>query len=97
MTAVAHRRAHRRQPRNARARGPRDRAWAFLLPAYGAIIAVVGIPTVYSLYLSFHQWKLTTFKRGVPFVGFDNYAKATRRTTPSGTRCRSRWSSPSWP
>ena len=62
--------------RSARARGPRDRAWAFLLPAYGAIIAVVGIPTLYSLYLSFHQWKLATFKRGVPFVGFDNYAKA---------------------
>jgi multiple sugar transport system permease protein len=62
--------------RNARARGPRDRAWAFLLPAYGAIVAVVGIPTAYSLYLSFHEWKIATFRRGVPFVGLDNYAKA---------------------
>jgi multiple sugar transport system permease protein len=62
--------------RSARARGPRDRAWAFLLPAYGAILLVVGIPTVYSLYLSFHQWKLTTFQKGVPFVGLTNYAKA---------------------
>ena len=60
----------------ARARGPRDRTWAFLLPAYGAILAVVGIPVVYSLYLSFHQWKLTTFQKGVPFVGLDNYARA---------------------
>jgi multiple sugar transport system permease protein len=63
-------------PRNARARRPRDRAWAFLLPAYAAIFLIVGFPTLYSLYLSFHQWKMTTFKRGVPFVGLDNYAKA---------------------
>jgi len=47
-----------------------------LIPAYGAILAVVGIPVVYSLYLSFHQWKLTTFQQGVPFIGLDNYAKA---------------------
>jgi multiple sugar transport system permease protein len=60
----------------ARVRGPRDRTWAFVLPAYGAILAVVGIPVVYSLYLSFHQWKLATFKKGVPFVGLDNYLKA---------------------
>ena len=59
-----------------RVRGPRDRTWAFLVPAYGAILAVVGIPVVYSLYLSFHQWKLTTFQKGVPFVGLDNYLKA---------------------
>jgi multiple sugar transport system permease protein len=63
-------------PGNARARGRGDRAWAFLLPAYGAILAVVGIPVVYSLYLSFHQWKMTTFRQGVPFVGLDNYAQA---------------------
>ena len=46
------------------------------MPAYGAILAVVGIPVVYSLYLSFHQWKLATFQKGVPFVGLDNYLKA---------------------
>jgi multiple sugar transport system permease protein len=46
------------------------------LPAYGAILAVVGIPVAYSLYLSFHQWKLTTFQKGVPFVGLDNYIQA---------------------
>jgi multiple sugar transport system permease protein len=62
--------------RRARVRGPRDRTWAFLLPAYGAILAVVGIPVAYSLYLSFHQWKLTTFQKGVPFVGLDNYVQA---------------------
>lgn len=60
----------------ARVRGPRDRTWTFLVPAYGAILAVVGIPVAYSLYLSFHQWKLATFKQGVPFVGLDNYLKA---------------------
>jgi multiple sugar transport system permease protein len=61
---------------DAHADGPRDRTWAFLLPAYGAILAVVGIPVAYSLYLSFHEWKLTTFQRGVPFVGLDNYVRA---------------------
>ena len=67
-----------RRPRrwNARVRGPRDRTWAFLLPAYGAILAVVGIPIGYSFWLSFHQWKLTTFRQGVPFVGLDNYIQA---------------------
>jgi multiple sugar transport system permease protein len=62
--------------RMARIRGPRDRTWAFLLPAYGAILAVVGVPVVYSLYLSFHEWKLTTFQKGIPFVGLDNYVRA---------------------
>jgi multiple sugar transport system permease protein len=56
--------------------GPRDRTWAFLLPAYGVILAVVGIPVVYSLYLSFHRWRITTFQQGVPFVGLDNYVQA---------------------
>ena len=63
--------------RTAHARRPKDRAWAFLLPAYLTIALIVGIPTVYSLYLSFHQWKLTTFRNGIPFVGLDNYAQAT--------------------
>jgi len=62
--------------RNARVRGPRDRTWAFLIPAYGAILAVVGIPVAYSLYLSFHRWKMATFQQGVPFIGLDNYAQA---------------------
>lgn len=61
---------------NVHGRRPKDRAWAFLLPAYAAIGLIVGVPTIYSLYLSFHQWKLTTFQKGVPFVGLENYAKA---------------------
>jgi multiple sugar transport system permease protein len=76
MTAAGTSRSSPGRLGNVRARGPRDRAWTFLLPAYGAITAVVGIPTVYSLYLSFHQWKIATFQRGVPFVGLDNYARA---------------------
>ncbi|MGB9586405.1 MAG: carbohydrate ABC transporter permease, partial [Anaerolineales bacterium] len=27
----------------------------------------------YSLWLSFHQWTLRTFKQGIPWVGFQNY------------------------
>ena len=76
MTAANKSNAAATEPQDAHARGPRDRAWAFLLPAYGAILAVVGIPVVYSLYLSFHQWKMTTFRQGVPFVGLDNYVQA---------------------
>jgi len=77
MTAVEEpRSAAPENSRNARAHGPRDRTWAFLIPAYGAILAVVGIPVAYSLYLSFHQWKMATFQQGVPFIGLDNYAQA---------------------
>ncbi len=76
MTAVEEPGPAAKDDRNAHARGPRDRTWAFLLPAYGAILAVVGIPVLYSLYLSFHDWRLATFQKGVPFIGLDNYAKA---------------------
>ncbi len=54
----------------------KDLGWRFLLPAYAAVALIVGVPTIYSLYLSFHKWKLTTFRRGVPFVGLDNYKTA---------------------
>lgn len=54
----------------------RERGWPFLLPAYLVVAVIVGAPTLYSLYLSFHRWKLATFQRGVPFVGLDNYAQA---------------------
>ena len=49
---------------------------ALALPAYGLIFLLVGIPAVGSLWLSFHKWKIATFKAGVPFVGADNYAAA---------------------
>lgn len=49
---------------------------ALALPAYGLIFLLVGIPAIGSLWLSFHKWKLATFKAGVPFVGTDNYAAA---------------------
>jgi len=50
--------------------------YALQRPQVAAILAVVGIPVAYSLYLSFHRWKLTTFQAGVPFVGLDNYIQA---------------------
>lgn len=46
------------------------------LPAYGTIALLVGVPAFGSLWLSLHQWKITTFKDGVPFVGIENYAAA---------------------
>lgn len=68
--------AGRTKRRGVHVRGPRDRAWTFLLPAYGAILAVVGIPIAYSIWLSVHRWKMATFREGVPFVGLDNYVQA---------------------
>jgi multiple sugar transport system permease protein len=53
-----------------------DSPLPFLAPAFLAILAVVAVPTLYSLWLSVHQWKLATFQRGVPFVGLANYARA---------------------
>jgi multiple sugar transport system permease protein len=45
----------------------------YIAPAFIALIVVLLYPLFYSLWLSFHQWTLRTFKQGVPFIGFDNY------------------------
>jgi len=35
---------------------------------------VLLYPLGYSLWLSFHQWTMRTFRQGVPYVGFANYS-----------------------
>jgi len=45
----------------------------YIGPAFIALIVVLIYPLGYSLWLSFHQWTLRTFRQGVPFVGFQNY------------------------
>ena len=44
----------------------------FLLPAIVTIVAVIGFPMLYSLYLSFTNYTLTT-ARSFHFVGIENY------------------------
>jgi multiple sugar transport system permease protein len=45
----------------------------YIAPAFVALLVVLIYPLGYSLWLSFHQWTLRTFRQGVPFVGFQNY------------------------
>jgi cellobiose transport system permease protein len=44
----------------------------YIAPAFIALAIVLLYPLGYSFWLSFHQWKLRTFKQGVPFIGFEN-------------------------
>jgi len=46
----------------------------YIAPAFIVLIIILLFPLGYALWLSFHQWMLRTFKQGVPFIGFDNYA-----------------------
>jgi multiple sugar transport system permease protein len=45
----------------------------YIAPAFIALIVILLYPLGYSFWLSFHKWTLTTFKTGIPFVGFKNY------------------------
>lgn len=45
----------------------------YIGPAILTLVVILIYPLGYSLWLSFHNWTLRTFKRGVPFVGFENF------------------------
>jgi multiple sugar transport system permease protein len=47
----------------------------YIAPAFIVLAVVLLYPLGYALWLSFHQWTLRTFKQGVPFTGFQNYAE----------------------
>ncbi|MGZ9221760.1 MAG: carbohydrate ABC transporter permease [Anaerolineales bacterium] len=47
----------------------------YIAPAFIVLIVVLLYPLGYALWLSFHQWTLRTFKQGIPFIGFENYAE----------------------
>lgn len=51
----------------------------FLFPAVVTIVAVIGFPMLYSLYLSFTNYTLTT-ARDFHFVGLDNYVSLFKDT-----------------
>jgi len=45
----------------------------YIGPAFLALIVILIYPLGYSFWLSFHEWTLRGFKKGVPFVGLQNY------------------------
>jgi multiple sugar transport system permease protein len=53
----------------------RKKAYPFLMisPALFLLSAALVYPLGYSFWLSFHNWSLITFRKGVPFVGLSNY------------------------
>jgi multiple sugar transport system permease protein len=46
----------------------------YIGPAILTLVAILFYPLGYSLWLSFHDWTLRTFRRGVPYVGFANFS-----------------------
>jgi len=45
----------------------------FISPAFIAIAIILIYPLGYSFWLSFHEWTLRGFRKGIPFVGLQNY------------------------
>lgn len=45
----------------------------YIGPAFLAIAIILVYPLGYSLWLSFHQWTMRTYKQGIPWVGLQNY------------------------
>ncbi len=45
----------------------------FISPAFIVIAVILIYPLGHSLWLSFHEWTLRGFRRGIPFVGLQNY------------------------
>lgn len=45
----------------------------YITPAFLVLIIILIYPLGYSLWLSFHQWTLRTFKQGIPWIGLQNY------------------------
>ncbi len=50
----------------------------FIAPAFIILITILVYPLGYSLWLSFHDWTLRTFRSGIPVVGFENYTALLR-------------------
>jgi multiple sugar transport system permease protein len=45
----------------------------YITPAFLVMGVILLYPLSYSLWLSFHQWTLRTFRQGIPWVGVSNY------------------------
>ena len=61
----------------ARWRPDRWMSWLYVLPALLLLAAVMGLPIIRAVLMSFQRFTLTELVSGnTPFVGFDNYARA---------------------
>jgi len=47
--------------------------YLYISPALFALFIILVYPLGYSFWLSFHDWTIQTFRKGVHFVGFDNF------------------------
>jgi multiple sugar transport system permease protein len=45
----------------------------YIAPAFIVLFAILIYPLGYSFWLSFHQWQLRNYLKGVPWVGLENY------------------------
>jgi ABC-type sugar transport system permease subunit len=45
----------------------------YIGPAFLVLAVILVYPLGYSFWLSFHEWTLRGFRKGVPFVGLENY------------------------
>ena len=47
----------------------------YIGPAFLVLFVILVYPLGYSFWLSFHDWRLRTFRTDVPFVGLSNYSE----------------------
>ena len=62
---------------------PSSRSWhriyrrlepaVFIAPAFIVIAVILVYPLGYSFWLSFHEWTLRNFRKGIPWIGLENY------------------------
>lgn len=45
----------------------------YISPAFIVLFIILIYPLGYSFWLSFHEWTLRGFKKGIPFIGLENY------------------------
>ncbi len=45
----------------------------YISPAFIVLFVILIYPLGYSFWLSFHEWTLRGFRKGIPFIGFENY------------------------
>ncbi len=48
-------------------------AWTFIGPALAVVSAILALPLLFSLYLSFHAWDLSVVPSRLNWVGLNNY------------------------
>lgn len=55
-------------------------AWTLVAPTVVMMVAVLGLPLLFSLFVSFHEWDLTRVPSVLEWIGLDNYAELFRNS-----------------